>query len=163
MIKQFIPDGVCVKCKGCCRFAEADSIWTPCLLHEEVKFLAKDILSPFLIPSEKKIRLLATQDKDVFLCPFLQAHSNECKIYANRPFECQLYPFLINRRGEKFFLAVDLNCHFAGENLKNGPFEAYLCYLSGLFSSQEYMEILKSNPHLAHAYEQAFDLVEIKI
>lgn len=163
MIKQFIPDGVCLKCKGCCRFAEADSVWAPSLLNEEIQILAKDARFEPKITSRKKIHLVQPQGNDIFFCSFLQENNNECKIYSSRPFECRLYPFLIDCCAEKIFLSVDLNCPFAAENFKTETFKEYVDYLSTLFASLQLREVLKNNPHLVQAYPQALGLVEIKI
>lgn len=163
MIKQLIPDGVCVKCKGCCRFAQADSVWSPSLLNEEIQILAKDARFEPKITSRKKICLVRSQSNDIFLCPFLREDNNECEIYSSSPLECSLYPFLINRRAEKIFLSVDLNCPFASENFKSEIFKEYVNYLCSLFDGGQLKDILKNNPHLLQAYQQVLDLVEIKI
>ncbi|MFA4842742.1 MAG: YkgJ family cysteine cluster protein, partial [Candidatus Omnitrophota bacterium] len=101
MIKQIIPQEVCLKCQGCCRFSEKDSVWSPSLLDEEAESLG-----------QKKILLIASAAGNVFFCSFFEPEKNACKIYSRRPFECQLYPFLLKRKDKKTFLAVDPKCPF---------------------------------------------------
>ena len=146
MIKQIIPQGYCLKCQGCCRFKEADSIWAPAL------------------PYGKKIKLTPC-DSEVnnFLCPFLNIQDNKCRIYAARPFDCQLYPFLINRKGKNIFLALDENCAFVKENPKAPVLMEYAGALAKLFNSPQYKKPFKDNPQVIQEYPGVFNLIELLI
>lgn len=163
MIKQFVPQEVCLKCPGCCRFSQQDSVWSPCLLDEDIEILLKNNIPPSIISRNKKLRLEPHPGQDIFICPFFLPGENKCRIYALRPFECQLYPFLLNRRDEKIFLAVDLKCPFIAEKIKTPEFQTYLKYLTGLLNSPSYQNIIKNNPQLLQAYPEAFGLSELKI
>ena len=159
MLKQFVPEDFCLTCRGCCRFKEPDSIWSPALLHEEIKSIL-----PFVISSSKKIRLSPSAEKlNNFICPFLNLEGNLCNIYANRPFECQLYPFLINRKEGKVFLALDLNCPFIKENLDSSLLKEYSQDLAGMFNSRESKNLFKDNPQVIQEYPEAANLAEIII
>jgi Fe-S-cluster containining protein len=101
MIKQFIPQEVCLKCQGCCRFKEQDSVWSPCLLDEEIQnFLDKNI-PPLCLSLDKKLMPIPNTQGQGHICPLFDVQVNKCKIYEFRPFECQLYPFLISLRNKK--------------------------------------------------------------
>ncbi|MEK6728043.1 MAG: YkgJ family cysteine cluster protein [Candidatus Omnitrophota bacterium] len=159
MLKQFVPEGFCLKCRGCCRFKEPDSIWSPTLLHEEIKPII-----PFANLYSKKIRLTPSAEKlNNFICPFLNSEGNRCNIYANRPFECQLYPFLINKKEDKAFLALDLNCPFIKENSGSSVLKEYSRELAQLFSSRQCKKLFKDNPQVIQAYPEATNLEEIII
>lgn len=146
MIKQFISSSVCLKCHGCCRFSSAQSVWLPRPLKEE-----------------KKIKLIFNPKQGNFTCNFLKLAENKCKIYKQRPFECQLYPFLINRAGKKIFLAVDLNCPFSVEKLKSKKFKAYVKYLTCLLNQPRWQKTLKANPQIIQAYPKGLNLSVLKI
>lgn len=161
MIKQFVPSRVCVKCQGCCRFIEADSLWQPVLLENEAKALAKNKKSASCITQDKKICLIPSRNQDIFYCAFFDADKNKCRIYLKRPFDCQLYPFLINRRDNKIFLSVDLNCPFVAENIKSKSFQKYVDYLIKLLGGKKYKQILKNNPHIIQNYTEVKDLSEL--
>lgn len=161
MIKQFIPEDFCLKCRGCCRFREPDSIWSPNLLDEDTEALLKNSIPPFFILGNKKIRLTHHQPQDTFLCPLLEISSNKCKAYAFRPFECQLYPFLINRRKKKVFLAIDLRCPFVKEKQQSQAFNAHLQYLTEFVNQPDTLAILRRNAHIIQEYEGVLDLVEL--
>jgi len=151
MIVQFVPEGVCLKCLGCCRFSEEGTVWSPCLLEEEKERLAE------------KIKLLPAARQGSFICASFNPAQNKCIIYPLRPFECQLYPFLINFKANKVFLAVDLNCPFVQENAGTQGFKEYVRKLADFFNSQEQRNILKGNPQIIQAYKEAQDLIELNI
>lgn len=154
---------VCLKCQGCCRFLQAQTEWAPCLLNEEKKLLSENIRFASLISMDNRVCLISSEKGDIFLCPFLNEEENKCRIYASRPFECRLYPFILNRKKSKVFLAVDTNCAYAKDNLNSASFKEYLSYLLCLLNSQKYKTILKNNPQVIQAYAQAFNLEEITI
>lgn len=162
MIKQFVTQGACLKCQGCCRFAQADSCWLPCLLDEDIARLKENML-PVVISGSKKIIPLPLPAEDIYLCPFLNSADNKCRIYALRPFECRLYPFLLNRKKDALYLSMDLNCPFLKRHRGATEFNEYLGYLAGLLQSEEYQAVLKNNPQVFQTYPKGLDLTEIKI
>ncbi|MBM3254715.1 MAG: YkgJ family cysteine cluster protein [Candidatus Omnitrophica bacterium] len=164
MIKQFIAQDFCLKCLGCCRFREPDSCWSPRFLKEEAGELAsRNLLNKEQASSDKvPLRLGSEVDKN-FLCLFLNPSSNRCQIYSSRPFECQLYPFLINRKGEKIILSVDLNCPFVKERRSTLEFREYAAYLSELLNSPHYQKLLLDNPQIVQKYDGVLELSQLGI
>jgi Fe-S-cluster containining protein len=150
VIKQFIPEEFCLKCPGCCRFSQQESIWSPHLLEEEKQKLGE-------------ILILANPEEDNFTCCYLKLSNNKCKIYKERPFECQLYPFLFDRKLNKCFLALDLNCAYVSQNKSQPGFQQYTRSLIELVQTPEFMGILKDNPQLFQDYDEVLDLVELKV
>lgn len=163
LIKQFIPQEFCLKCLGCCRFAQADSVWLPCLLDEEMLGLAdREGIPAVSLSLDKRIIPVPLKDKEGFICPLLNIESNKCKIYDFRPFECQLYPFLISMRDKKILLTIDLNCPYIKEKINSKEFKEYLEYLVNFLNSAEQLKILKDNPQVLQAYEETLDVMELK-
>lgn len=163
MITQFVPQEICLKCKGCCRFNQAITVWAPGLLDAEIKILSKGAHLSTLVSKDKKILLLPDEREGIFLCPFFDNKENKCKVYSLHPFDCQLYPFLINLRNGKTYLAVDLNCRFAKDNFRTSRFEKYCEYLTGLLSGKDYRDILKNNPQVIQTYQGVTELKELTI
>ena len=158
-----IPENYCLKCKGCCRFKKADSAWSPCLLEEEIQeLLDKNIPSACICP-DKKLMVVPCQQEECFICPFLEIKDNRCRIYGFRPFECQLYPFLINFRGGKVILTLDLNCPYVAEHLKDEEFKKYTEYLISFLNSPGQLRLLKDNPQILQAYEEVLDIIELDV
>lgn len=163
MIKQFIPQEFCLNCKSCCRFKSMDSVWSPCLLDEEIQDLLDRKIPPAAISLNRRLLPIPEPQGQGYICPFLNIQDNKCKIYEFRPFECQLYPFLINLRNKKVLLTVDLNCPYINKNSKSKELKEYTEYLITFLNSPKQIKLLKDNPHIIQAYEEVSDLIELKI
>jgi Fe-S-cluster containining protein len=131
------------------------------LLNEEMEILLQQGLPPTLITADKRIRAVPFKKENTVICSLFNTEDNRCKIYAFRPLECQLYPFLINRKDKKYFLAVDLNCAYVQKRQGTPEFKEYVLYLADLFKSPHYSEILKNNPQLIQEYTQVSNLCEL--
>ncbi|MFA6217443.1 MAG: YkgJ family cysteine cluster protein [Candidatus Omnitrophota bacterium] len=153
-LQPFIVQGYCLRCQGCCRFAGEETIWEPQLLEEEKIRLA---------PHTRKIGLIVNSEQGNFACQFLNQKDSRCKIYSVHPFECQLYPFLINRQGKRVFLAVDLRCPYMKENTHLAQYKDYCAYLKSFFNSSDVKKTLKENPQLIQSYENVLDIFEIAL
>jgi len=154
ILKQFIPDGVCVRCRGCCRFHEKVSNWSPNLLSEEQRQLG--------LPGVK-FTLVAGNAEDGFLCPQLQLPGNTCGIYAHRPLDCQLYPFVLNRRGTEVFLSLDPQCPYIFEHQKDTVVTEYAQYLLRYVQQAHVRLRLQENPQLIQSYSGVIDLHTISL
>lgn len=150
-LRQFVTSNFCLKCDGCCRFNERNTIWSPRLLKEEEEKLGK------------KIRLLPNPKDENFTCAYFDTRNNRCQAYGFRPLECRLYPFLINRKDNKVFLALDLKCPYINKKLESQRYKKYIHYLSNIFRSQGAIKILKNNLKLIQAYPDVLNILELKI
>ena len=149
-IKQIIPQEFCLKCCGCCRFNDLESVWKPHLLKEEKAAWGE-------------INLKANPPQGNFICRHLELKSNKCGIYNNRPFDCRTYPFLFNRKNGCFFLSLDMNCAYASQKGKEEQFQRHINVLIELVRSPRYLDILRRNPQLFQGYEGVLDLIELDI
>ena len=164
MIKQFVPQEFCLKCRGCCRFKQASSVWSPCLLDEEIQeLLDKPGIPAASISIDRRIQPVANPDGADFLCPFLKTRDNKCEIYSTRPFECQLYPFLINLRKGTVLLTGDLNCPYVYEKINSQEAKDYIAYLASYLNSPEQLKVLKDNPQIIQAYEEVREVAELNL
>ncbi|MCM8796349.1 MAG: YkgJ family cysteine cluster protein [Candidatus Omnitrophica bacterium] len=163
MIRQFVPQEVCLSCRGCCRFSAVDSVWVPCLLEEDIQELLDRDIPPALLSLNKKIRPVPNPQQEGFICAFFDIETNKCKIYDFRPFECQLYPFLINLRNNKVLLTVDLNCPYAKDKLNTPEFKQYSDYLIAYLNTPRQLRMLKDNPQVIQAYEEVSEIIEFKL
>ncbi|MBN2831106.1 MAG: YkgJ family cysteine cluster protein [Candidatus Omnitrophica bacterium] len=163
MIKQFVPSEVCLKCQGCCRFKELSSVWSPCLLDEEIiSLIDKEGIPAASLSIDRRLNLIPAENKEGFLCPFLKKGENKCQIYHMRPFECQLYPFLLSMRDKKILLTVDLNCPYVKDKIKSPEFNEYVDYLARYLNSPKQLCTLKENPQVIQAYEDVLGVMELE-
>lgn len=163
MIKELIPEEICLACQGCCRFKEKEDAWCVWLLDTDIQELLKNNIPPSLISGAKKLRLKEHKGENNFICPFLNTPDNKCKIYSFRPFECRLYPFLLQRANNKVFLGIDLKCPFVKANLKSQGFKEHTQYLTGLLNTSTWLNILRNNLGVIRAYEGILALAELKV
>ena len=162
-IKQLIPEDYCLKCQGCCRFKNTGSAWDACLLVGDIQELLDKNIPPAFISCAKKLIPIPNPQGEGFICTFLDLKDNRCKIYDLRPFECQLYPFLINLRREKVILTLDLNCPYVAANLKSNEFKKYTDYLISFLNSPSQLKLLKENPQIIQVYEEVLDIIELDL
>lgn len=162
-IEQIISQDYCLKCKGCCRFAQVDSVWAPALTKDEAAELLKNHISALLITDNYRVKTASAPGLEVPICSFLNPEDNKCKVYSFRPLECRLYPFLINRSADKVYLAVDLNCPFAQREYKGFRFEEYTGYLASILNAEQVINLLKNNPQLIQTYQDVTNLKKLCI
>ncbi len=163
MIRQFVPQEACLKCQGCCRFREQDSVWAPHLLDEETQELLDKDIPAAAISIDKRIQPIPNPKGEGFVCAFFDIYNNKCRIYELRPFECQLYPFLINLRKNKVILTIDLNCPYIKEKLNSIELKEYTKYLTAYLNSPIQLRMFKDNPQILQAYEDVLDVIELKL
>ncbi|MCX5712106.1 MAG: YkgJ family cysteine cluster protein [Candidatus Omnitrophica bacterium] len=163
MIKKFVPSSICLACRGCCRFKHIDSIWSVALLDSDIKRLMRHHVPPAVITRDKRIALEPIKGEEYFSCSFLNQNNNICRVYQFRPWECQLYPFLVQKDKQKFFLAVDLNCPYAQAQFKTEPFNKYTLYLRLLLNSPRCLKTIKRNPQILQEYAGTELIAEVKI
>lgn len=153
-LQQFVPSAVCLTCDGCCRFKEAESLWRPRLVQEEIKLaarqgLAERIFTPVL-SADGRIRTHCSHGEH--LCSFFNPSDHTCRIYQARPFECRLYPFILNKMNQQIVVCVHLHCPYIQAAEASPQFQEYAAYLKEYFSHRDVREFLKRNPTLISDY-----------
>lgn len=133
-------------------------------MDEEIQQLLdrKDIL-PACISIDRRLQPIPNPGGADFICPFLDPQGNKCRIYGMRPFECQLYPFLINLRKGKVLLTVDLNCPYVEKTINSSQSKNYIAYLCDFLNSPEQLKLLKDNPQIIQAYEEVREVAELSL
>jgi Fe-S-cluster containining protein len=165
-LKQFVLREACSFCEVCCRYLEKDTVWAPLFLFDEILELTeKNILPSCLFthaatdvrrPARINLVLGATH----FICPCFNPQKNMCKIYEYRPLDCQLYPFLLVRRGKKVFLALDQKCPYTKNITATQAFKDYVEFLLGFFASEDFIQLIKKNPEFIQEYPQDVEILE---
>ena len=139
-LKQFVPSHRCLACEGCCRFQEQESVWQPKALGQEAqkevrgsdkKIFSKDVLTP-----EGRIKTLP-DDNGRYICLFFTPKDHTCQIYSQRPFECQLYPFILKKTENQMVLCVHLSCPYVQEVKDTEIFGEYVSYLRKYFAQEK--------------------------
>ncbi len=163
MIEQLLDSKVCLSCLGCCRFREAGSAWAPAFLKEEVSAAKAHKIPAGAIAKNNKLMLTHNAGQDCYVCVFLDTSTNFCSIYAHRPFECQLYPFVLNREKDKVYVSLDRGCPFGQQHLDSALLKSYVSRLERYFCSARIKAILRNNPQVIQSYENVTNLFELKL
>ncbi|MBL7197004.1 MAG: YkgJ family cysteine cluster protein [Candidatus Omnitrophica bacterium] len=166
-LKRLIPQEFCLRCDICCRFPQNDTVWTPLFTNSEVKYLVEnDILPPLVFTSHPKTKIRKNScspekigaqrinligHKDYFICPCLEPSDYKCKIYADRPLECQLYPFLLTKKEGQFYLAQDKKCPYL-DIADETKLKFYINYLKAELEKEDMVSFLKQNQELFVEY-----------
>ena len=154
-LNPFVPSAVCLQCDGCCRFKEEDSAWRPKMAKEEITQLHKTGLADLILSKEilsKDGAIKTVSCRGEYLCSFFNPQDHTCRIYSGRPFECQLYPFVLTRKNQQTVICVHRLCPFIRQKRWTRDFDDYAAYLKNFFQEKEVLAFLKRNPELAGDY-----------
>ena len=157
-VPQVIPSQVCLACEGCCRFKDSQSEWRPRLTKME----KQKHLSPLdrervgQEPGPRKDHddyFLATEAWHAQVkCVFFQPEDHTCSIYAARPFECRLYPFLLLWENDQLALGVHLSCPYVQEHRYDPAFLEHIMAVKAYLGTESLLGILADNPHFPGRY-----------
>ncbi len=108
------PSETCLSCRGCCIFLTADSPWIPYFRKEEIAQAVSAGISSDAFPSQEGSRIIPISLNDTVRCPALDPNTHHCTIYAVRPLDCFIYPFVLmwDRAQKVIFLALHEACPF---------------------------------------------------
>jgi len=151
-LRQFVGSQTCFSCDVCCRFKDSASNWSPILTDTDIARLSDNSAAEDILCQEKKFRLRTY--KDLVICPFFNPKDNSCKIYSLRPFDCQLYPFLLVKKDKRIFLGYDLKCPFVKEKSASKEFKEYVQYLLEFLKNKDTGAMIRNNPQLAMDYKE---------
>lgn len=155
-MKQFVPSSVCLKCDGCCNFQTADSIWRP-------KWDKREFI-------DDRNYVTTIQDCGQHLCRFFNKADHTCRTYHDRPFECELYPFLLSKGAGGIKVYVHLACPYIQDHESDPALAEYVGYLRGFFAQAGTLDFLRRNTHLIGDYapvqeelRHVFDIPPIRL
>ncbi len=118
---QAVPSSACFHCDVCCRFPDPDSVMRPYFTGEEIAGAVDHGLKARAFPDlhGSQVALVPNPQGEGFLCPAFEPESGKCLIYAQRPFDCRLYPLVLmwNAGHDEIVLAWDTTCPFTKEHV----------------------------------------------
>ncbi len=149
-LKQFVPSEVCLKCDGCCRYKQADSVWRPKLGQAEGAQLAEMINAADALDAKGYVQTI--QECGKHFCRFLNRTDNTCGVYGKRPLECSLYPFVLSQTPGAVKVYVHLSCPYIQDHLGQKDYEDHLAYLKKFFQREDVRAFLSENKAMFHDY-----------
>jgi len=157
-LPQLVPSKRCLSCDVCCRFPEKDSLLAPYFTAEEIqKAIARGVSAErFSNPDGCNITLIPHPQGDGYICPAFDPTTNGCRIYEDRPLDCQLYPLALMWDASKttVLLGYDRKCPFIAETLfDNEPWE-YSRTMASQLESGETIKTLRLHPGLIGSFQE---------
>lgn len=157
-LHQIIPSEVCFSCDVCCRFLEADSPLAPIFTAAEKQQAISGGADPNLFRPQvdgKSTQILLKPHEDFYICPFFEPETSRCTIYANRPLDCQLYPFtlMFNEDRSSVVLGVDMLCPFGEAHLETDAFQLHLQNVIDYVESEVVRKQIAANWSLIGEYQ----------
>ena len=121
VLPQMVPSRTCLQCDVCCRFPRADSPLRPYFTTDEItKAVASGgAMTAFPNPEGSQVRLVPDPQDDGYLCPLFDPATAHCRIYHDRPLDCQLYPLSLmwNEAHDRVLLGWDATCPFMKDQI----------------------------------------------
>ncbi len=86
-----------MQCDVCCRFPERDSLLRPYFTAEEIRRATARGVDPshFPDPNGCQVSVVPTPSGEGYLCPAFDPQTSHCRIYEDRPLDCQIYPLAV--------------------------------------------------------------------
>lgn len=157
-LPQLIPSARCLSCDVCCRFPEKDSPLAPYFTADEIRQAIGRGIPPdrFSDPDGCRIELVPHPRGEGYICPAFDPAENGCRIYADRPLDCQLFPLALmwDPSGTVVLLGYDRKCPFIAETLfEAGPFEFGRSSADRL-ESDAMIRSLRAHPGMIGGYQE---------
>ena len=121
VLPQLVPSRICLQCDVCCRFPDPDSTLRPYFTGNEItRALAGGVEgTAFPNRSGSQVILVPAPQGDGYLCPAFEAATSTCRIYEQRPLDCQLYPLALmwDEPHNQVLLGWDTKCPFMRDEI----------------------------------------------
>ena len=147
---QFVPQEVCLRCDGCCRFEHQKSEWRPRVGVKEYTSVRET--QTIFDEIDAQGYLNARPCQSGAQCVFFKAEDQTCLVYSKRPFECRLYPFLLLKHDRGASIAVHKPCPHILEQGQSSLFQEFVRRLERYFRQENVLEFIRSNPNLLAQY-----------
>ena len=120
-LPQLVPSRTCLQCDVCCRFPDPDSALRPYFTENEITLALAGGIEATAFPNRlgSQVILVPEPHGEGYLCPAFDAATSTCRIYEQRPLDCQLYPLALmwNEPHDQVLLGWDTKCPFMREEI----------------------------------------------
>jgi Fe-S-cluster containining protein len=121
VLPQLVPSRTCLQCDVCCRFPDSDSALRPYFTESEIALALAGGVEEAAFPNRRgsQVVLVHAPHEDGYLCPAFDAATSTCRIYEQRPLDCQLYPLALmwDEPHDQVLLGWDTKCPFMREEI----------------------------------------------
>ncbi len=153
----------CQDCRGCCYFPEEETYFAPIFTKEEIDIIGKTrkempVFKPFRDSTNVfKIDIVhSTRKKGQKVCPFLDEKTHLCGVYAVRPFDCKIWPFMFmkNTDGRTVLASFMKDACPITDSFSTETYDEYKKNIFEFIKKEKGFDLLKTHPDLASDYEE---------
>jgi uncharacterized protein len=171
-LPQHVPSRVCLSCDVCCRFPEVDSFLRPYFTAQEIAEAISRGIDPDAFPDRhgSQIRVVPNPAGEGYVCSAFDAVTSHCRIYEQRPLDCQIYPLAVMWSADhsEVVLGWDRKCPFVGQARGEGQgvrddtleekdqspsMEEYAAKIATLIEEDTFLEVYANNPRLIGPFQ----------
>ena len=121
VLPQLVPSLTCLQCDVCCRFPDPDSALRPYFTESEITRALAGGVEGTAFPNRRGSQVILVPDLhgEGYLCPAFDSATSTCRIYEQRPLDCQLYPLALmwDEAHDQVLLGWDTKCPFMREEI----------------------------------------------
>jgi Fe-S-cluster containining protein len=154
---QLVPSRVCLQCDVCCRFPEAESFLRPYFTAEEIQRAVARGINPahFSDPNGSQVSVVPNPSGEGYLCPAFDPATSHCRIYDDRPLDCQIYPLAVmwNQDHSQVVLGWDTKCPFMRDAVPS-EILAYARTITTLLEREDVLTTVASSPRLIGRFQE---------
>lgn len=164
MLTEILSREACAKCRVCCVF-DKDDIWEiPVISPETAEYIKKNIdENAELEPYEDGYRfVMQFKDGDeLTYCPMLTEKG--CALGDNKPFDCRVWPFRVNRISENLLgITVSPVC----ETVSALPVSKLSTFINKRYNEQGsladiMLDYAKKHPYIIKPYIDGYPVLKI--
>ena len=163
-LQQIVPSKTCLSCDVCCRFPDSDSFLAPIFTDSEIERVIRDEADRNLFQPTadcRSARVKLQSYGEIYICPFFDPDSSECRIYTKRPLDCRIYPFALmyNEDETEIVLGVDTICPFAEAEFETKSFQQYVNYIVAYVESELTNKVIIENSALIGPFQENVTIV----
>jgi len=156
-LPQLVPSRTCLQCDVCCRFPDPDSALRPYFTENEITQALAGGIEATAFPNRlgSQVILAPEPHGEGYLCPAFDAATSRCRIYEQRPFDCQLYPLALmwNEPHEQVLLGWDTKCPFMREEIP-GEIQRHADRVMALLDQPGVRDHVVAHPRLIGRFQE---------
>ena len=156
-LPQLVPSRTCLQCDVCCRFPDPDSALRPYFTENEIIRALDAGVEGTAFPNRRGSQVILVPDShgDGYHCPAFDSATSTCRIYQQRPLDCQLYPLALmwDEAHARILLGWDTKCPFMREGIPR-EIERHADRVMALLDQADIREQVVAHPRLIGRFQE---------
>ena len=157
VLPQLVPSRTCLQCDVCCRFPDPDSALRPYFTENEITRALGVGLEGTAFPNQQgsQVILVPHLQGEDYLCPAFESATSTCRIYEQRPLDCQLYPLALmwDQAHDQILLGWDTKCPFMREEIP-GEIQGHADRVLALLDRADIHNQVVAHPRLIGRFQE---------